>query len=297
MTLRVGNAPTSWGIEKPSDPSYPTWSQVLDEVAGAGYAGVELGPLGYFPTDPGALRPELARRGLALSAGVVMDVLHDAGTADAVVDKARAICALLQPLGTDRLVLIAGWTPSRVETAGRPGAAERLGASDWQRLIDTVHRVATVATAAGVATTFHPHAGTDVEFGDEIDRLLDDTDPSLVGLCVDTGHARYAGVDPAALLRARAERVNHVHFKDVDPAVLERVAQEELSFWDAYRQGVFCPLGRGCVDFGDVEGALGEIGYDGWATVEQDASPTGDSVPLDDAKESLAYLHSVGLAG
>lgn len=296
MSIKVGNAPTSWGIEKPSDPSYPSWERVLDEIADAGYAGVELGPLGYFPTDPAALRAELDRRGLALSAGVVMEVLHDPATTDAVVAKARDICELLEPLGTDRLVLIAGWTPSRVATAGRPAAAEPLDATAWRRLVDTTERVAEVAAATGITTAFHPHAGTDVETGDEVERLLADTDPGLVTLCVDTGHCLYGGIDPVEVLLGHGDRVTHVHFKDIDPGVLDAVAAEGLSFWEAYRRGIFCPLGQGAVAFDRVAEALARIGYGAWATVEQDASPTGDSVPSADARASLAHLRSVGLA-
>ena len=295
MTIRVGNAPTSWGIEKPADPSYPRWDRVLDEVADAGYAGVELGPLGYLPTEPDTLRAELERRGLLLSAGVVMEVIHDPDTTDAVVAKARDICSLLETLGTDRLVLIAGWTPSRVATAGRPSAAEPLAANEWRRLVETTERIALVASAAGVTTAFHPHAGTDVETSHEVERLLADTDPELVTLCVDTGHCLYGGIDPVELLLRHRTRVTHVHFKDVDLAVLDAVRAEGLSFWEAYRRGIFCPLGRGGVAFDRVAEAISAIGYDGWATVEQDASPTGRSVPLEDARASLAHLRSVGL--
>src|SRR5579872_4619440 len=57
---KVGNAPTSWGIEQAHDPSYPEWAAVLDEIAKAGYAGIELGPLGYLPREPDVLQRELS---------------------------------------------------------------------------------------------------------------------------------------------------------------------------------------------------------------------------------------------
>ena len=63
MTIKIGNAPCSWGIEFPSDPAYPTWQSVLDQCAGAGYKGIELGPIGYMPEDPMVLAPALAERG------------------------------------------------------------------------------------------------------------------------------------------------------------------------------------------------------------------------------------------
>jgi len=97
------------------------------------------------------------------------------------------------------------------------------------------------------------------------------------------------------MLDLYGSRVSHVHLKDVDPAVLEAIDREALGFWGAYARGVFCPLGRGMVDFGGVAAALARAGDAGWATVEQDASPTGDSVPLEDARASRARLRAVRL--
>jgi inosose dehydratase len=295
VSITIGNAPTSWGIERPSDPTYPSWETVLDEVALSGYTGIELGPLGFFPTDPATLRDALDARGLQLSAGVLMEVLHDPSTTDEVVAKAEQIASLLEGLACTRLVTITSWTPGRMATAGRPTAAERLGKQEFATLCDTVHAIADVAGQRGVRVAFHPHAGTGIEFEDEVDHLLDSTDPTLVGLCVDTGHAAYARTDPIALLDRYGERVTHVHLKDVDPRVLVAVDAEALGFWEAYARGIFCPLGRGLVDFRAVAETLARVGYQGWATVEQDASPTGDSVPLEDARASRAHLRAVGL--
>ena len=79
MTIRIGNAPCSWGIEFPSDPAYPKWQSVLEQCAGAGYKGIELGPIGYMPEDPSILAPELERNGLSIIGGVVFRPFHDAG--------------------------------------------------------------------------------------------------------------------------------------------------------------------------------------------------------------------------
>ena len=53
MTVKIGNAPCSWGTEFPSDPAYPTWQSVSDQCAGAGFAGIELGPIRFVPEDGG----------------------------------------------------------------------------------------------------------------------------------------------------------------------------------------------------------------------------------------------------
>ena len=60
------------GIEPGADPDRAPWQLVLDEVAAAGFDGIELGPIGYLPTDPERLSAELASRGLRLAAGYLM---------------------------------------------------------------------------------------------------------------------------------------------------------------------------------------------------------------------------------
>src|ERR671910_573415 len=48
--------------------------------------------------------------------------------------------------------------------------------------------VAEQAAAQDVRAVFHPHAGSHVEFADEIERLLGDVSADVLGLCLDTGH-------------------------------------------------------------------------------------------------------------
>ena len=55
MTIRIGNAPCSWGVEFAQDDRNPTWRTVLKECAEAGYQGIELGPVGFMPEDPAEL--------------------------------------------------------------------------------------------------------------------------------------------------------------------------------------------------------------------------------------------------
>jgi len=123
-----------------------------------------------------------------------------------------------------------------------------------------------------------------------------DLPQELVGLCIDTGHAAYAGADPVKLIRRYAARIGHMHFKNIDRDVHAACVADGVDFFGAIAHGVFCPLGRGVVDFVAVRDALAEIGYSGIAVVEQDVDPTGDASPLDNARESYAFLKSVGIA-
>jgi inosose dehydratase len=292
MQLRIAAAPTSWGIEDPGDPANPPWQRVLDEAAAAGYEGVELGPLGYLPGDAERLRRELDLRELTLVAGFVFVPLHTPDGVDEALRTGRATCELLAGAGARHLVVIQGFTPEREAAAGRPGEATPMTDAGWATLTDGVHALARLARDRGLVPCFHPHAGTHVEFEDEIERLISVTDPELVSLCLDTGHCAYAGVDPVALYRRHAERVAYFHLKDLLP---ERLTVP-LSFEQAVAEGVFCPLGDGVVDFGALRDALDEHGFDGWAAVEQDRLPTDSSSPAEHAAASLSHLRAVGLA-
>ena len=92
MTIRIGNAPCSWGIEFASDPAYPAWTTVLDQCAAAGYKGIELGPIGFMPEDRAILAPALAARGLEIIGGVVFRPFHDAAKWDEVMDASQRTC-------------------------------------------------------------------------------------------------------------------------------------------------------------------------------------------------------------
>ena len=295
MTYPIGNAPTSWGIEQDVEPVHDA-SLFLDQVAEAGYQGTELGPYGYLPTEPTVLRAELDRRGLRLTAGYVMDSFHDPGRTEALVKQAERVCRLLNDVDASRLVLIGGLAPERAATAGRSAVAARLTDSQFETSLRTIAAIGEIASAHDIVPGIHHHAGTYVEFRDEVDRFLEALASTPVGLVVDTGHCAYAGMDPAELIRAYARRVTCVHLKDLDSRIRERALGQGLSFWEAYSAGIFCVLGRGTVDFAAVRESLASTGYAGWLTVEQDADPRGASDPLIDARRSLAYLRTIGLA-
>ena len=63
---------------------------------------------------------------------------------------------------------------------------------------------------------------------------------------------------------------------------------------EAVKQGVFCELGAGCVDFGAVLDWLTQRDYDGWAVVEQDVLP-GMGSPKQSALRNRQYLRSIGV--
>jgi inosose dehydratase len=298
--IRVANAPCSWGVIENVAGDIGGYARVLDEMAGTGYAGTELGDWGFMPVDPGELRAALDARGLALVASFSTPWLQDPARHRRSADDAVRIGRLLAAVGgPDALVVLGNdpyGDPVRGAMAGRITAAEGLDADGWTTFAEGATNLAKrVRDEAGIRTVIHQHLGTLIETGDEVRRLLDLTDPSLLGVCLDTGHWTFGtGGDPAAAVRELGERVWHVHFKDCDPAVM---AESRARGWDGLTStghGVFCELGRGCVDFPDVLRALGETGYDGWIVVEQDILP-GMGDPRESARRNREYLRSIGI--
>ena len=109
------------------------------------------------------------------------------------------------------------------------------------------------AAARGVLAALHPHMGTMVETGDEVDRVLDG---SAVGLCLDTGHLLVGGADPVALTRGarRPGRATCTSRTSTPPSPTQVIAGE-VAFGDAVQAGVFRPLGEGDVDIAAIVAA------------------------------------------
>ena len=297
MSIRVGNAPCSWGIDYADEPGNLPWERGRDEVKASGVDCVDLGPPGYFPEEPRTLAEALASRGLALTAGHLFEHFHDPGARDAILAQARRVCAVRTSHGVRRLVVIDHISPERGRTAGRSDAARRLNKADWSAMIESFAAVGRLARDEyGARAALHPHAACYVEFDDEIEAAMNELDPDLVGLCVDTGHSAYAGVDPTALVERYGDRLVHVHFKDIDPGVRRQVLAEGLDFEQAVTRGIFCPLGKGMVDFVRFRDALAAVGYAGWGSIEQDVDPAGRTDFVTNARASIAYLREVGIA-
>lgn len=295
MTIEIGNAPCSWGVEFAGDPRNPPWRQVLSDCAAAGYRGIELGPVGFMPEDPAILSEALGEFGLSLIGGVVFRPFHDPQAWDDVLDASHRTCRALVAHGARHLVLIDSISPRRAPTAGRADEAEQMDAAEWAAFRDRIATIARIGTDDyGLTVGIHAHAAGFMDFEPELERLLGEVDDSILKICFDTGHHSYAGFDPVAFMKRHIGRISYMHFKDIDPVVKAGVIENRTGFYDACGEGIFCNLGKGDVDFAAVRQVLLDAGFDGWCTVEQDCDPTLDVSPLADAQANRAYLSSIG---
>jgi len=298
--IRVANAPCSWGILEFDRTVTPaTYQQVIQEISRAGYAGTELGDWGFMPTDPSTLRHEIERSGLQLIAAFVPVALAErTAHADGMATAVRTASLLRDAAGPEALIVLSddnGRVPLRERNAGRITADHGLGEPQWTMVAEGAAAIArAVKDQTGLRTVFHPHCGGYVETEAEIDQLMGRTDPTLLGLCLDTGHISYAGGSPLRVLTRHAPRVWHVHFKDCDDVVASHAREAELGYLAAVRNQLFCELGRGGVDFAEVVATLQGLSYNGWIVVEQDVFP-GHGTPEESARRSREFLRGLGI--
>jgi inosose dehydratase len=291
----VAASPTTWGVDYADARENPPWDEVLDGIAAAGYRALELGPVGYLPEDGALLRSELDRRGLRGVGTFVFEPLHDPARRAHVLETAERACKLVAAAGGSYLVVIDHVSPERAATAGDSAKAPRLSRARFETLAGTVEAVAGVAAGYGLRAVLHHHVATYVEFEDELSQLLDAVAPDLLGVCLDTGHCLYAGIDPLTAFERYGARVDCLHLKDVDPDVLARASHERLDFDDAVAAGIFCPLGEGLLRLDELGGLLRRTAFEGYLTVEQDRDPRGGSDAVADARASLDALCRAGI--
>lgn len=308
MSIRIGCAPSCWGVDDPKNPYLPPWQRVLAEAGAAGYEAIELGPYGYLPLDAPRVREEMEKNGLSISVGTIFADLVSPAQREELIRQTHDICRLITQLPiapaapgqrykTPYLTYMDYFHRERSLHSGHSARVPRLDAEAFEGMIRNIEAFCRVAWEDyGVRPVLHPHAGGYVEFEDEFVRVLNRLDEKITGLVLDTGHLYYSGVEPAQALRRYGERLDYVHFKDLDRAVYEEVmALDEIDFFDGCAKGVMCPIGRGDIDYAAVRDALHAIAYSGWVTIEQERDPRSAGSSLADVSRSYDYVQALGL--
>lgn len=305
MGINICGAPCCWGVDDVKNPYLPPWKRVLKEAGEAGYRAIELGPYGYLPIDTEVVSAELKKHELAIVAGTIFDDLVAADNYQSLLRQTEEICQLItslpelpvhegQHFPTPYLTVMDWGHDERDYAAGHPDRAPRLKDADWNTMMEHIRGICRKAAEYGVRPVIHPHAGGYIEFADEIDAMVRDIPYDLAGLCLDTGHLYYSGMDPSEWLKKYVDRLDYVHFKDVDEDVYRQVLSEHIRFFEGCGKGAMCPIGKGVLDYPGIHRTLKEIGYSGYITIEQERDPRNSDTSLEDVKESVLYLKSVG---
>ena len=243
--IQFGYAAITWGGDD---------ERAIEDISALGFPGIQLraNVLTRYGLRPAVLREQLAAHRLtfvALSSG---NVSIDPSAESRVIEEHVSHARFLRDAGGLYLQLI----------DERPSGHEIVSA-------DT-ERLGRLLTEIG-------------EKPNEIDRILDASDPKYVGLLLDVAHYQVGGGDPVAAVRRHAERLLFLHIKDVHmsaPSVTGASYQ-------------FVELGRGSVDLPGVFAALRDVRFRGWAVVELDSVPDKTRTPKESAAISKRYLEDV----
>jgi len=226
----------------------------LEQVAGIGYAGVELA--GYGPLSPKELRAKLDALGIAVAGSHV--------ALARLTNELPAVIAESRTLGCPTLVCPVLPHEQRTEDG-------------FRGLAPSLNRIGATVRAEGLALCYHNHAfefETIIDGITAYDWLVAHTDPALVQLELDAFWAQKAGQNPAALLAKYAGRVPLVHLKDMT----------------ADAEQTFAPIGTGSIDFAPIFAAA-ERGGVQWYIVEQDKAE-GSAIAA--ARTSWNNLRAMG---
>ena len=283
---RIAGAPISWGVCE-----VPNWGyqlapeRVLAEMHDVGLSATELGPDGFLPADPHQMATVLDSHHLTAVGGFTPVLMHQAGH---------------DPLPEISLILT-GYDAAHAEVlvlsavSGLDGYDTRpvLDEAGWKLLLANLDRIAHLASGHGVRAVLHPHVGTMIESGSEVQRVLEG---SSIALCLDTGHLLIGGTDPAELTRQSPDRIAHTHLKDVDITIADKVRSGRLTYTEGVIRGMYRPLGTGDVDIAAIVSTLQDDGYAGWYTLEQDTllteEPRGEG-PVHDVRISADHVRAL----
>ena len=289
---RFAVTPESWGVSRPNHCDDLDWTHVLDDSIKAGFSGIELGAYDNFPVDPSQLKDVLGIRKLTVVAESLSERLWDRTRTDETVKQARQTCQQLNALGGRYLVLSDKVNDIRSRYAGMTHLAPRLEQPQWRTMMSTIKLIADIAMYDyGIRVVVHPHAGSYIEFEDEVTQTLDDIPYEKVGLCMDVGHFVYAGMDPVAWIRDCIFRLEHIHFKDISHKQLKRCLNSQMiDYQDAGQFEIIKSVGEGDIDFASIRETLDTYDYRGWITLDLNQPEDNRIKPGDRVYASMHHL-------
>lgn len=293
LPFRIGAHPINWvGEDVKEHGEHTSYEQILDDMQSLGLLGTEMGR--KYPKDIELLKQELGKRGMQLVSQWKSVLFSDPSYRKEELESYRTHAEFLKEMGCKVI--------STCEIGGSPQfdprrspdqkGVVRLDEAGWESLAEGLNAAGAIAKEYGLTLTYHHHGGTVVERPEEIDRLMELTDPEAVSLLYDTGHAYYGGADPLTVLQKHYKRIAYVHLKDIRKSVLESARQEQEDFITCIRRGVFTLPGTGDLDFQPIINELLDRGYDGWAMLEGEQNPA-DHPPYEYASKALDYLNAV----
>lgn len=216
---------------------------MLDDLAATGYQGFEMNyaSLEYSFDDPAPMRTEFQKRGIRLIGlhGNVRFIDR------ALVGKEQATVNRLgnatKALGGELLILSGSGVPR--------GADGQLNSAVLKLRCEELNRAGAACKALGIRLCTHNHAGEVANGGQEVNAVMQGTDPDKVSMLMDVAYVHDAGLDVPAFIRKHCRRVAGMHVRDM-------------------KGGTEVDMGSGDIDFRGIAQVLRETRWSGWVILE-----------------------------
>lgn len=285
--VKLGIAPIAWtNDDMPDLGAENTFEQCISEMALAGFTGCEVG--NKYPRDTKVLKKALKLRGMQICNAWFSSFLITKPYEEVEKDFIEHI-TFLKEMGAK----VVGISEQGHSIQGTDLSIFDdkyvMNDEEWDMLCSGLNKLGKVAKDMGITLTFHHHMGTVVQTAEEIDRLMENTDPELFNLLFDSGHLAYCGEDYMAVLKKYIGRIKHVHLKDIRPEVVAEVKKNGLSFLEGVRMGTFTVPGDGAIDFEPIFKVLEENDYEGYVLVEAEQDPAKAN-PFEYAVKARKYI-------
>ncbi|MHA1820251.1 MAG: myo-inosose-2 dehydratase [Promethearchaeota archaeon] len=309
--IKLGIAPINWSNDDlPELGGDISFEECIAEIKKAGYVGTEIGH--KFPTDPQLLLEKLKPFGLSIASqwtsvyftdpsnlegnsGERIGVKNPDSLYQKSIDEFKKRIRFLKAVGAE-IVVISEQSRSIQGDINKPLFKNKpiLTDNQWELLFTGLEEIGKIANENNMKIAYHHHMGTVIQTFEETAKLMDNTDPELVHLLLDTGHIYYSDENAGlfALIKNYGDRIVHIHLKDIRANIRRKVMEEELSFLQGVKLGVFTVPGDGTIDFIKVFEEIEKLDYEGWMIVEAEQDPKKAN-PLEFAIKSRNFIKEI----
>lgn len=290
MNVQFGISAINWvneDVKRLGD--HFTADEVLFQMSELGFKGTEF--CRKFPRDIEQLQKLLNRYGMVLTSQWKSVRFSDPSRRAAEMQAFREHADFLRAMGC-KYVVTCETGNAFEDTASNTVRVEPLTDDQWKHMVEGLNEAGRYCKENGMQLVYHYHGETVVERPEEIQKLVETTDPDVVNLLYDTGHAYFGGSDPLELLKAYYDRIKYIHLKDVRQDVLDWARREGVRFREAVIKGVFTVPGDGCIDFRPIFDELKRRNYEGWMIIEAEQDPDVAN-PYEYAEKAKKYISEI----
>ncbi len=238
-----------------------TWGgndvQAIGDIASLGLRGIQLRANTYkdYKDKPDEIKALLKQHNLQLA-------MFSSGNVN--LDPAEEKTQLETHVNHARFVKFLGGKSMQLTNSARP--KDRMPTTEeLKKYAQLLNEVGKRAADEGIQAVYHNHMHQLGETPEEVDVIVQNTNPKYIKLLLDIAHYWQGGGDPAKAVRQYKDILYAMHLKDV-----KRPHPNKADDAKSYQ---FVELGQGKLDLPGVFAAMNEVGFKGWGIIELDSIP------------------------